>query len=127
MMRAWLTTVRPTSTISLQRLEGSCREPPHRGCSCSDGSQTLEVIVETGIARGYEYSAVTDHSYGLPIAHGVSIARLRETGRGGQAGLPTYVLSRFPCGAKWRHSARGWPAPLAHRAAAGLRDCAGAV
>jgi hypothetical protein len=28
----------------------------------SDGSPTLEVIVETGIARGYEYSAVTDHS-----------------------------------------------------------------
>jgi histidinol phosphatase-like PHP family hydrolase len=42
----------------------------------SDGSQTLEVIVETGLARGYEYSAVTDHSYGLPIAHGVSMARL---------------------------------------------------
>jgi hypothetical protein len=28
----------------------------------SDGSQTLEIIVETGIARGYEYSALTDHS-----------------------------------------------------------------
>jgi putative hydrolase len=44
----------------------------------SDGSQTLEVIVETGIARGYDYSSVTDHSYGLPIAHGVSMARLME-------------------------------------------------
>lgn len=42
----------------------------------SDGSQTLEVIIETGLSRGYEYSAVTDHSYGLPIAHGVSMARL---------------------------------------------------
>jgi histidinol phosphatase-like PHP family hydrolase len=42
----------------------------------SDGSQTLEVIVETGIARGYEYAAVTDHSYGLPIAHGASMAQL---------------------------------------------------
>jgi len=42
----------------------------------SDGSQTLEVIVETGIARRYEYAAVTDHSYGLPIARGVSMARL---------------------------------------------------
>jgi histidinol phosphatase-like PHP family hydrolase len=42
----------------------------------SDGRQTLEVIVGTGLARGYEYSAVTDHSYGLPIAHGVSMARL---------------------------------------------------
>jgi histidinol phosphatase-like PHP family hydrolase len=47
----------------------------------SDGSQTLEVIVQTGIARGYEYSAVTDHSYGLPIAHGVSMARLAEQHR----------------------------------------------
>jgi histidinol phosphatase-like PHP family hydrolase len=47
----------------------------------SDGRQTLEVIVETGIARGYEYSAVTDHSYGLPIAHGVSMARLAEQHR----------------------------------------------
>jgi len=42
----------------------------------SDGTQTLEVIIETGLSRGYEYSAVTDHSYGLPIAHGVSMARL---------------------------------------------------
>jgi histidinol phosphatase-like PHP family hydrolase len=47
----------------------------------SDGSQTLDVIVETGIARGYEYAAVTDHSYGLPIAHGVSMARLAEQHR----------------------------------------------
>jgi histidinol phosphatase-like PHP family hydrolase len=42
----------------------------------SDGSQTLEAIMETGIARGYEYSAVTDHSYGLPIARGVSMTQL---------------------------------------------------
>jgi histidinol phosphatase-like PHP family hydrolase len=47
----------------------------------SDGSQTLEVIVETGLARGYEYSAVTDHSYGLPIAHGVSMAQLTQQHR----------------------------------------------
>ena len=44
----------------------------------SDGSQTLEVIIRTGLARGYEYAAVTDHSYGLPIAGGVSMARLAE-------------------------------------------------
>jgi histidinol phosphatase-like PHP family hydrolase len=39
----------------------------------SDGSQTLSDIIETGMARGYEYCAVTDHSYGLPIARGVSM------------------------------------------------------
>lgn len=42
----------------------------------SDGSQTLEEIAATGIARGYEYAAVTDHSHGLPVARGVSMARL---------------------------------------------------
>jgi histidinol phosphatase-like PHP family hydrolase len=42
----------------------------------SDGKQTLESIVESGRALGYQYCAVTDHSYGLPIARGVSMARL---------------------------------------------------
>ncbi|PYR14407.1 MAG: hypothetical protein DMG00_03595 [Acidobacteria bacterium] len=44
----------------------------------SDGSQTLEDIVEAGLARGYDYCAVTDHSYGLPIARGVSMTKLFE-------------------------------------------------
>src|SRR5262245_19536216 len=47
----------------------------------SDGSQTLQDIVEAGIARGYTFCAVTDHSYGLPIARGVSMARLAEQHR----------------------------------------------
>jgi putative hydrolase len=42
----------------------------------SDGSQTLEMIVEAGLERGYKYSAVTDHSHGLPIARGMSMADL---------------------------------------------------
>ena len=42
----------------------------------SDGSQTLGDIVEGGLARGYTFCAVTDHSYGLKIAHGVSMANL---------------------------------------------------
>jgi putative hydrolase len=47
----------------------------------SDGTQTLETIVTTGLARGYSYAAVTDHSYGLPIANGVSMARLADQHR----------------------------------------------
>jgi putative hydrolase len=47
----------------------------------SDGSQTLAEIVETGIARGYTHAAVTDHSYGLPIAGGLSMARVAEQHR----------------------------------------------
>src|SRR5438093_2202636 len=47
----------------------------------SDGSQTLEGIVEAGIARGYQFCGVTDHSYGLPIAGGVSMNELFEQHR----------------------------------------------
>jgi putative hydrolase len=42
----------------------------------SDGSQTLAEIAAAGAERGYAYCAVTDHSYGLKIAHGVSMADL---------------------------------------------------
>jgi histidinol phosphatase-like PHP family hydrolase len=47
----------------------------------SDGSQALADIVAAGIERGYAYCGVTDHSYGLPIAGGVSMARLAEQHR----------------------------------------------
>src|SRR6187549_410609 len=42
----------------------------------SDGGQTLEEIIETGISRGYTHSAVTDHSYGLPIAGGLPMVKV---------------------------------------------------
>jgi histidinol phosphatase-like PHP family hydrolase len=44
----------------------------------SDGSQTLAGIIEAGLERDYEFCAVTDHSYGLPIAGGVPMAKLAE-------------------------------------------------
>ena len=47
----------------------------------SDGSQTLDQICETGLARAYTHAAVTDHSYGLPIAGGLSMARVLEQHR----------------------------------------------
>jgi histidinol phosphatase-like PHP family hydrolase len=40
----------------------------------SDGSPTLQDIAEACRERGYRYSAVTDHSYGLKIAGGMSMA-----------------------------------------------------
>jgi putative hydrolase len=40
----------------------------------SDGSQTLEDIVATGLARGYAFAAVTDHA-NLPIANGLTPER----------------------------------------------------
>ena len=47
----------------------------------SDGSQTLEDIVRAGIDRGYQFCGVTDHSYGLPIARGVSMEKLAQQHR----------------------------------------------
>jgi histidinol phosphatase-like PHP family hydrolase len=47
----------------------------------SDGADSLEAMCEACLARGYEYCAVTDHSYGLPIAHGVPMADLARQHR----------------------------------------------
>ena len=47
----------------------------------SDGSQTLDDIIQTGMLRAYTHSAVTDHSYGLPIAGGVSMERIAQQHR----------------------------------------------
>jgi histidinol phosphatase-like PHP family hydrolase len=44
----------------------------------SDGRVTLAEIVEGCLTRGYVYCAVTDHSYGLPIANGVSMSNLKR-------------------------------------------------
>jgi histidinol phosphatase-like PHP family hydrolase len=40
----------------------------------SDGSATLEELAEACAARGYQHAAVTDHSHGLTIAGGMSLA-----------------------------------------------------
>jgi histidinol phosphatase-like PHP family hydrolase len=44
----------------------------------SDGGDTLETIIEGCIALGWKYCAVTDHSYGLPIAGGVPMDKLKR-------------------------------------------------
>jgi putative hydrolase len=42
----------------------------------SDGDDTLDAIVEACVARGYRFAAVTDHSYGLAVARGLSMDAL---------------------------------------------------
>jgi len=41
----------------------------------SDGAETLESIVNACLERGWSCAGVTDHSYGLSIAGGMSMAR----------------------------------------------------
>jgi histidinol phosphatase-like PHP family hydrolase len=40
----------------------------------SDGAPTVQAIAEACLERGYQYAAVTDHSHGLKIAGGMSMA-----------------------------------------------------
>ncbi|MCL4457430.1 MAG: DNA polymerase/3'-5' exonuclease PolX [Nitrospirae bacterium] len=44
----------------------------------SDGSHTFEQLIEAAKERGYSYIALTDHSKGLGIAHGLTGERLLE-------------------------------------------------
>jgi len=44
----------------------------------SDGAETLESIVDACLARGHSCAGITDHSYGLPIAGGMTMAQAAE-------------------------------------------------
>jgi len=44
----------------------------------SDGRVSIEGLVKGCLARGYHYCAITDHSYGLPIAGGMKMDEMRE-------------------------------------------------
>jgi histidinol phosphatase-like PHP family hydrolase len=47
----------------------------------SDGTATLAEISDACLARGYTYAAVTDHSHGLKIAGGMSMAEAADQRR----------------------------------------------
>ena len=47
----------------------------------SDGSPTVQEIADACLQRGYHYAAVTDHSYGLKIAGGMSMAEAAQQRR----------------------------------------------
>ncbi len=44
----------------------------------SDGHDTIEAMATAAKARGYKYMAITDHSAGRGIAHGLNEERLRQ-------------------------------------------------
>ncbi len=47
----------------------------------SDGSHDLETVVGAARKKGYSYIAVTDHTKGLGVAHGLDEKRLAEEGK----------------------------------------------
>jgi len=50
----------------------------HIHTTWSDGSDQLEDMAKAGAARGYQYLAICDHSRSLTVAHGMSVARLKQ-------------------------------------------------
>ncbi|MBI4320267.1 MAG: DNA polymerase/3'-5' exonuclease PolX [Chloroflexi bacterium] len=53
----------------------------HTHTDWSDGVRTAEEMVRAAVRRGYQYIAITDHSSGLGVAHGLSPERILEQRR----------------------------------------------
>lgn len=50
----------------------------HVHTNWSDGSHGLDVVVEAARKKGYHYIAITDHTKGLGVAHGLDEMRLKD-------------------------------------------------
>ena len=53
----------------------------HTHTNWSDGTDHMEAMVEAARRRGYQYIAITDHSLGLGVAHGLTHGRILEQRR----------------------------------------------
>jgi len=65
----------------------------------SDGRDSMEEMIKTAVELGYEYMAITDHSAGLGVAHGLSIDRL-ETHINNLHELQEKFAIRILCGSE---------------------------
>ncbi len=63
----------------------------HMHTDWSDGSATIEHMVQAARAKGYEYMAISDHSGGLGVARGLSVDRVRA-----QIAEIRGIASRYP-------------------------------
>ncbi len=72
--RAWVRRILDDPALSGPRLRDYYGDLQMHS-TWSDGHQSLSDIAEVALSRGYAYSAVTDHSAGLPIANGLSPER----------------------------------------------------
>lgn len=63
----------------------------HMHTDWSDGSATIERMVQAARAKGYQYMAISDHSGGLGVARGLSVDRVRA-----QIAEIRGIASRYP-------------------------------
>jgi histidinol phosphatase-like PHP family hydrolase len=83
--RHFLSRARVLRVLHDRRLEGPTLED-YRGdlqahSAWSDGTDTLADLVKACLRREYGFLAVTDHSHGLPVARGMSVASMRRQHR----------------------------------------------
>ena len=57
---------------------GEIRGDLHVHSTCSDGKNSIVLLVERAIKLGYEYIGIADHSQSLTVANGVTVSRLKE-------------------------------------------------
>jgi DNA polymerase (family 10) len=57
---------------------GDIRGDIHMHTDATDGRNTIREMAEAGLARGYEYIAITDHSKNLAMTNGLDDARALE-------------------------------------------------
>ncbi len=60
--------------VTLDNIKGDL----HVHTKWSDGSHDLDAVIEAAKKKGYEYIAVTDHTKGLGVAHGLDEKRLAD-------------------------------------------------
>lgn len=60
--------------ITLSDIKGDL----HMHTTWSDGTHSLEEMVQACRSRGYQYMAITDHSHYLKVANGLTVERLRK-------------------------------------------------
>ena len=67
----------PASTVKVSSFRGDFQ----MHSTWSDGAESVQAMAEGCLARGYTCLGMTDHSYGLPVARGMSMEAASSQGR----------------------------------------------
>ena len=92
-LRQGVDEIKLAARFALPRLIeiGDIRGDLHTHTNWSDGSASIEEMVQAATRKGYSYVAISDHSAGLGVANGLTIERLRRHNAEVRA-----VASRYP-------------------------------